>query len=78
MCSSDLLEAPFEGIYWYNGATHYVLMQSVWFFGLAAVSAGLWTQKRAKEVFLCLLACVLAVVVGGGNLVTGLHSLTME
>lgn len=70
----QVLEAPFEGIYWYNGATHYVLMQSVWFFGLAAVSASLWTQKRAKEVLLCLLACVLAVVVGGGNLVTGLQA----
>lgn len=70
----QVLEAPFEGIYWYNGATHYVLMQSVWFFALAAVSASLWAQKRAKEVFLCLLASILAVVVGGGNLVTGLQA----
>ena len=27
----QVIEAPFEGIYWYNGAVHYVLMQSVWF-----------------------------------------------
>ena len=70
----QVLEAPFEGIYWYNGATHYVLMQSVWFFALAAVSSSLWTQKKAKEMFLCLMASILAVIVGGGNLVTGLQA----
>lgn len=37
----QILEAPFEGIYWYNGSTHYILMQSVWFFTLAAVSGAL-------------------------------------
>ncbi len=70
----QVLEAPFEGIYWYNGATHYVLMQSVWFFGLAAVSAALWAQKRSREAFLCGIAVVLSVIVGGGNLVTALQA----
>ncbi len=70
----QVMEAPFEGIYWYNGATHYVLMQSLWFFALAAVSAGLWAQKKSKEVICCLTASVLAVIVGGGNLVTGLQA----
>ena len=27
----QVMEAPFEGIYWYNGATHYILMESVLF-----------------------------------------------
>lgn len=70
----QILEAPFEGIYWYNGATHYVLMESVWFFTLTAVSAALWTQKKSKEAFLCAAAAVLSVIVGGGNLVTGLQA----
>lgn len=70
----QILEAPFEGIYWYNGSTHYVLMQSVWFFTLAAMSAGLWAQKRSREVAYCAVASVLAVIVGGGNLVTGLQA----
>lgn len=70
----QVMEAPFEGIYWYNGATHYVLMQSVWFFALTSISAGLWAQKKSKEIFLCVIAAILAVIVGGGNLVTGLQA----
>lgn len=70
----QVMEAPFEGIYWYNGATHYMLMESVWLFTLAAVSAGLWAQKRSAQVFWCGIASVLAVIVGGGNLVTGLQA----
>ena len=70
----QVIEAPFEGIYWYNGATHYVLMESVWFFTLAAVSASLWARKKSGEALWCGLASVLAVIVGGGNLVTGLQA----
>ncbi len=70
----QVLEAPFEGIYWYNGATHYVLMQAVWFFALTAVSAALWAEKRSKEAAYSVLAAVLAGVVGGGNLITGLQT----
>lgn len=70
----QVLEAPFEGIYWYNGATHYVLMQSVWFFTLTAISMSLWSRKKSEEAVWCAAAAVLAVVVGGGNLVTGLQA----
>ncbi len=70
----QVLEAPFEGIYWYNGATHYVLMQSIWFFTLTAVSMSLWSEKKQGEWGWCAAAAVLAVIVGGGNLVTGLQA----
>ena len=70
----QVMEAPFEGIYWYNGATHYIFMQSVWFFALAAVLAGLRTEKRAAGIRLCALSAVLMVLVGGGNLITGLQA----
>lgn len=70
----QVMEAPFEGIYWYNGATHYVLMESLLFFTLTALSAGLWTERRSREILLCIIAAVLAAVVGGGNLVTGLQA----
>ncbi len=70
----QVLEAPFEGIYWYNGATHYVLMQSVWFFCLAAVSAGVWTHKKSVEALCCGIGVVLSIIVGGGNLVTALQA----
>lgn len=70
----QVIEAPFEGIYWYNGSTHYVLMESVWFFALTAVSAGLWSRKQSRGIVWCILASVLSVIVGGGNLVTGLQA----
>lgn len=70
----QIMEAPFEGIYWYNGATHYVLMQSVWFFLLTLVSGMCWTENKAWAAVFCVVASVLAVIVGGGNLVTGLQA----
>ena len=70
----QVIEAPFEGIYWYNGATHYVLMQSLWFLSLAAISASLWSDKKSQEITYCVLGAILAVIVGGGNLVTGLQA----
>lgn len=70
----QVIEAPFEGIYWYNGSTHYVLLESVWFFTLAAVSATFWAQSKKKEVVCCIIATLLAILVGGGNLVTGLQA----
>ncbi len=70
----QVMEAPFEGIYWYNGATHYVLMESVWFFMLTSISAALMTPERPREIAFSLLASVLAAIVGGGNLVTGLQA----
>ena len=70
----QVLEAPYEGIYWYNGATHYVLMQSVWFFTATTISISLWSEKKSSEALCCAVAAVLAVIVGGGNLVTGLQA----
>ena len=70
----QVIEAPFEGIYWYNGATHYVFMQSLWFFSLMAISAGLWSDKKLWETAYWVIAAILAVIVGGGNLITALQA----
>lgn len=70
----QVIEAPFEGIFWYNGAVHYILMQSVWFFLLALLSESIWTEKRGRAALCCAVSAVLAVIVGGGNLVTGLQA----
>ncbi len=70
----QVMEAPFEGIYWYNGSTHYVLMQSLWFFLLTLVSGTVWAERKGRAAFCCGTAAVLAVIVGGGNLVTGLQA----
>lgn len=70
----QVIEAPFEGIYWYNGSTHYVLIQSVWFFLLTLVSGTVWAEKKGRALICCGTAAILAVVVGGGNLVTALQA----
>lgn len=70
----QVMEAPFEGIYWYNGSTHYVLIQSLWFFLLTLVSGTVWAERKGRAALCCGAAAVLAVIVGGGNLVTGLQA----
>lgn len=70
----QVMEAPFEGIYWYNGATHYVLMESLLFIMLTLVSGMLWTERKGPAAFRCIAAVLLGVIVGGGNLVTALQA----
>lgn len=70
----QVMEAPFEGIYWYNGATHYVLMESLFFIMLTLVSGILWTEKKGTMTLRCIFAALLGVIVGGGNLVTALQA----
>lgn len=70
----QVIEAPFEGIYWYNGSTHYVLMQSVWFFVLTLASESVRAENKGKAALCCAAAALLSVIVGGGNLVTGLQA----
>lgn len=70
----QIMEAPFEGIYWYNGSTHYMLMHSVWFILLTVMSQIIWTEQRARASVCSAAAAVLAVIVAGGNLVTALQA----
>lgn len=70
----QVMEAPFEGIYWYNGAVHYIFMESLLFFVLTLVSACIWGENKKSAFIWCLLASFLAVITGGGNLVTGLQA----
>lgn len=70
----QVIEAPFEGIYWYNGSTHYIFMQALLFFMMTLVSGSIWTEKKTKALFWCVLAAILGVIVGGGNLVTALQA----
>lgn len=70
----QVIEAPFEGIYWYNGSTHYIFMQALLFFMMTLVSGSIWTEKKRNALFWCVLAAVLGVIVGGGNLITALQA----
>lgn len=70
----QVIDTPYDGIYWYNGATHYVLMESFAFLMFAAVSAIIWTDSKRNTIIWCVLASADGLIVGGGNLVTGLQA----
>lgn len=70
----QVIDTPCDGIYWYNGATAYILMQGVMFLMLAAVSGIIWTERKRNERAWCVLASFAGLFVGGGNLVTGLQA----
>lgn len=70
----QVIDTPYDGIYWYNGATHYVLMESFAFLMLAAVSGIIWTDSKRNMIIWCILASLDGIIVGGGNLVTGLQT----
>lgn len=66
--------APSDGLFWYNGALHYVFMESVLFFQAAAVLSFLKAEKSGIRIGYLILTVLLAVVLGGANLLTGLQS----
>lgn len=70
----QVMEAPFEGIYWYNGAVHYIFMESLLFLVLTFVSECIWSEKKGWPILWSFLATLIGVIVGGGNLVTGLQA----
>ena len=69
--SIQLMLSPVEGIYWFNGAVHYVFMYSCMLLMLASYLH--YLRRRKKRYMVC--ACFLAVVVGGGNYVTALTAI---
>lgn len=59
-----------QGFFWYNGAAHYILPHSAALF-LCALCIRLLTED-GKKAFRLVMACLLAVFVGGSNYVTAL------
>ena len=72
--SIQLMFSPVEGIYWYNGAIHYIFMYSCMLLMIAAV---LHAMRLKKKIFV-LWACLLGLIVGGGNYVTALTAILLE
>ncbi len=66
--------APADGLFWYNGALHYVFMESVLFFQAAVLLSFRKAEKKGARAGYLLLSAVLAFVLGGANLLTGLQS----
>lgn len=59
-----------QGLFWYNGAAHYMLPHSVALF-LLGLCVLLLTEKKKMVLYLTL-SCLLAFFVGGSNYVTAL------
>lgn len=68
------LPVPLEALFWYNGALHYVFMESVLFFEIACILHGMHATKRSTRIWTLIAASLLGIIVGGGNLVTGLQA----
>lgn len=66
--------APNDGLYWYNGALHYVFMESVLFFQAAVLLSFRKAERKGAAAGYLLLSLFLAFVLGGANLLTGLQS----
>lgn len=71
--SIQTMVSPLDGIYWYNGALHYVFMESVLFFQVAVLLSFLGTSRKGRTGYL-ILSVFLAAILGGANLLTGLQS----
>ena len=70
----QVIEAPFEGIYWYNGSVHYIFMESLLFIILTLVSCAIWGEKKAQAAVCCAAAAIIAPINAGCNLVTALQA----
>ncbi|MBD5520998.1 MAG: hypothetical protein HDR03_07185 [Lachnospiraceae bacterium] len=70
----QVIEAPFEGIYWYNGSVHYIFMESLLFIILTLVSCAIWGEKKAQASIYCAVAAIIAPINAGCNLVTALQA----
>lgn len=70
----QIIEAPFEGIYWYNGSIHYIFMESLLFIELTLVSCAIWEEKKRKAAVCCAAAAIIAPIMEGSNLVTTLQA----
>ena len=70
----QVIEAPFEGIYWYNGSVHYIFMESLLFIILTLVSCAIWGEKKVQASICCAAAAIIAPINAGCNLVTTLQA----
>ena len=76
---------PAEAIYWYNGAIHYVFMQSLLLFWLGVLlkldgpdkSVGQKRNNYLKRILWILVGCLLGMTVAGGNFISVLQGLIL-
>ncbi len=68
----ETMFVPVEGLFWYNGAIHYVFMHGCMIMLFGILLNIMDASKRSKKILLCLFACLFAVLCGGSNYPTAL------
>lgn len=66
--------SPVLGLYWYNGALHYVFMESLLFFEAAAMLRLISAKKTGARLGWTAFTVIFGAVLGGANLLTGLQA----
>lgn len=64
--------SPVNAFYWFNGSVHYNFMHACMIFLFATALQIGTNNKTYKEVLLCMVACILAILCGGANYSTAL------
>ena len=64
--------ARVEAFYWYCGAANYILMYSFGLFYVGLLLSAVVEEKRSKRVYDIVMACITAILVGGGNYMSSL------
>ncbi len=70
----QVMDSPFEGLYWYNGMMTYMIPQACLFFAAASVTKALWAEKKGTAAGFCVIASLCAVFSAEGNFITALQT----
>lgn len=68
----ETIFSPVEGLFWYNGAVHYVFMHGCMIMLFGILFKMMNTTKLSRKIILCLPAIFFTVMCGGSNYPTAL------
>lgn len=68
----ETMFVPVEGLFWYNGAVHYVFMHGCMIMLFGILLSIMNATKLSNKIVLCLSACILSILCGGSNYPTAL------
>lgn len=69
----QVMDSPFEGLYWYNGFTAYTFPQAFCFLGIASATRLLFENKKNKRRLWSVISAVCMVLAVSGNYITALQ-----
>ena len=71
------MAVPVQGLYWYNGAVHYMFMYGCMLYLFACILLFMKSQKKIGKCIYFLLVTFLSFICAGGNYVTALTGLLL-